>query len=149
MFGMVFDPQLWIFEIAKYKKTSANSHKWWTIQSYDMFLQIWSFGEFAVSYKNSLLFYLFFSGFIPCRYCYEKFIPADVESMVLHGKTCKLKLKSDLFNCLMCQYKTNLKKSLERHIRWHTGEKPYKCTLCDYKAGRKDSLNLHWKLKHV
>ena len=40
------------------------------------------------------------------------------------------------------------KKTLNQHVKLHTGEKPYKCHLCDYAGTQKTSLNVHLASKH-
>ncbi|KAI8493441.1 hypothetical protein Bbelb_288380 [Branchiostoma belcheri] len=42
-----------------------------------------------------------------------------------------------------CDYSTAWKSDLDRHVAKHTGEKPYKCDQCDYSAARKANLDKH------
>ena len=47
------------------------------------------------------------------------------------------------YKCDHCDYAASEKRNLERHIRTHTGEKPYKCHHCDYAAIQKGDLECH------
>ena len=48
--------------------------------------------------------------------------------------------------CPYCPYKTFQKCDLTKHIRIHSGERPFKCPLCDYSASQKSSLNTHIRI---
>ena len=52
------------------------------------------------------------------------------------------------FVCSICFKRFKQSGNLWRHIRKHTGERPYPCTVCSYRAGRKDNLDLHMGAKH-
>lgn len=52
------------------------------------------------------------------------------------------------YTCTECDYKTGYSEALKRHSRTHTGEKPYECGLCDYKCKDGSSLKLHMN-KHT
>ena len=47
------------------------------------------------------------------------------------------------FRCNHCDYKTNYKQSLERHVTIHSNEKPLKCPKCDYRGKNRHSLMRH------
>ncbi|KAB7497599.1 Zinc finger protein 64-like protein [Armadillidium nasatum] len=47
------------------------------------------------------------------------------------------------FACLLCRHVATTKGSLRRHMRRHTGERPYRCQFCPYGASQKSDLDKH------
>lgn len=56
--------------------------------------------------------------------------------------------QGDQYVCAICHYASRNQQNLAKHIRTHTGEKPYKCTFCSYSAADKGNLNKHLKTHH-
>ncbi|XP_039300011.1 transcriptional repressor CTCF isoform X4 [Nilaparvata lugens] len=51
--------------------------------------------------------------------------------------------KIKLHSCAHCSYETARSTDFKRHIRKHTGEKPFNCKFCDYKSARLGHLKTH------
>jgi len=49
--------------------------------------------------------------------------------------------------CPIC-FKIMSRKSLLRHVRIHSGEKPFACHSCDYRSNQSNNLNLHIRKYH-
>ncbi|XP_066529583.1 zinc finger and BTB domain-containing protein 8B [Hoplias malabaricus] len=67
------------------------------------------------------------------------------------GVPCHMELQSDwymeeagrLHKCPFCPYTTKQKGILKRHIRCHTGERPYPCEICGKRFTRQEHLRTH------
>ncbi|XP_078663952.1 uncharacterized protein LOC144907049 [Branchiostoma floridae x Branchiostoma belcheri] len=53
-----------------------------------------------------------------------------------------------ILKCPYCQYLAMKSSHLKRHVRKHTGERPYQCPHCRYSAMRKEHLHRHFGFKH-
>lgn len=51
--------------------------------------------------------------------------------------------------CGVCGRGFRLANDLRRHVRTHTGEKPYLCPHCPYRASQKQSVNRHVRTVHA
>lgn len=52
------------------------------------------------------------------------------------------------YKCPICGYGAMHSGTLKQHLQIHTRDKPYKCTICDYSSKRSYDLNRHIVLKH-
>ena len=47
------------------------------------------------------------------------------------------------YQCSFCEYVCSQEANLRRHERTHTGERPYQCSFCDYACSQEDNLRRH------
>ena len=57
--------------------------------------------------------------------------------------SCRKCRVQPLLHCTVCPHTCRSATELERHMRTHTGEKPYECHLCPYKSTQSGTLKSH------
>jgi len=63
-------------------------------------------------------------------------------------RNCSLSEPPRCFECQFCGKFFKQKAVLARHVRRHTGEKPFKCTVCPLAFPRKSTLTYHMANRH-
>ncbi|XP_046543705.1 zinc finger protein 235-like isoform X1 [Haliotis rubra] len=76
-----------------------------------------------------------------CQVCKENFV--DFTNFEFHSSNLHRR-----FVCEYCGKVFTAKPNRERHVRYHTGERPYKCDLCDQTFFRGDDLKYHRTTRH-
>ncbi|KAK4326091.1 hypothetical protein Pmani_003346 [Petrolisthes manimaculis] len=65
---------------------------------------------------------------------------ADVSS---RWKSLKMQIVRKLHRCPFCAYSSVYQNNLTKHVRTHTGEKPFVCALCPFRTSQNSSLKRH------
>ncbi|XP_064093101.1 longitudinals lacking protein, isoforms H/M/V-like isoform X4 [Macrobrachium nipponense] len=59
-----------------------------------------------------------------------------------------LSVSQPTYSCPFCQKPFSHKGNFRKHVRIHTGEKPFACSFCPYRANQKVLLQLHQQKRH-
>ena len=71
------------------------------------------------------------------------------KSLTRHKKSCIGTEQTNMFSCESCEYKSNRKDLLEKHIERYHKKVILECDKCDYKTERLDYLNNHKYYMHI
>jgi uncharacterized Zn-finger protein len=85
-------------------------------------------------------------GEFPCRLCDAVF--PNLRALKGHNKE-HMDRPPYVCNVGACTYNSNDKSTLARHMRTHTGEKPFECTICNFGFTTKANCERHVKNKHA
>ena len=84
-----------------------------------------------------------------CQNCeYEARVKCGLKRHILFGCGKPKFTAGGELRCNLCDYSTINDWYLQRHLRYHTGERSFSCDQCDYRAVEKSTLKKH-KLIHI
>lgn len=103
--------------------------------------------------KVLVIFFILFSGGIKniCLYCSRQLVN-DVDILLDHSKSCHYMPRPNTdhtFVCSYCAYYSIHKCSMRKHLRLHTGDKPYKCIYCEYSSNESSNVRKHCQIRHT
>lgn len=86
------------------------------------------------------------SKWFPCTYADCNKVYSFRNTRKFHIQEFHLQVRN--YTCKYCKLKFYRKSDWKRHVRIHTGEKPFECCICLQTFSQKSSLKRHSKRKH-
>lgn len=86
-----------------------------------------------------------------CSHCKE-FLSNNTEELLTHCKQCKTAQRFDQsyrYVCYSCDYHSYNSNNMRKHVRKHTGDKPFTCQFCHANFAENTTLKRHMFLKHA
>ena len=79
----------------------------------------------------------------------EAFINNKTPSAEQNGDALAADGQKNTHVCIYCDKEFSALAKLQRHIRKHTGEKPFRCLYCEMRFSRSDNLHTHMVRRHT
>lgn len=75
--------------------------------------------------------------------------PGGLVGVLMAATAPRLQRRSNNpLTCPICGRLVLFRSEFEKHMRTHTGEKPFVCHLCSYRSAQRSNLNVHLKSVH-
>lgn len=91
-----------------------------------------------------------FPGKFQCKNCLAS-LDSNSERLLDHTQFCCYMVRNShehKYICFSCEYCSSVRERMRKHIRKHTGARPYKCPFCLYRSTQNSALKTHMKIKH-
>ena len=73
----------------------------------------------------------------------DNYVDDEIQHEIEHDADSEIEIKSRRFQCIVCGSKFVRSTHLHRHMRLHTGAKPYACSICRKRFSRSDYMSTH------
>lgn len=90
------------------------------------------------------------SSGMACGLSQSSSLPLELDTSMLAHPGMQQGMRPPIrFFCPLCPKGFRSKLDMERHVRTHTGEKPFKCPYCPHRSATKGNLKAHMRHIHM
>lgn len=100
-----------------------------------------------VVFVLGVIFFVLISDVVSCEHCNASLVKT-IEDLTQHCLVCPCVERSGpshRYRCYGCNYFSSSRDHMRKHIRVHTGERPFKCEKCPYSARESSALIKHMR----